>query len=327
MTLTLADIQKKLLEMMQETINGTGIDISKWNEIFDIDTPDLKVILQILDFVVLRMGYGGTDGKPWKDIKFDEFWAELLQHPEIMRMLYWYFSSEVPWEDQLEFVCNMLDDIGDDWEVFWLDLEAINNKKTAGYALTAIRFLKAMQKRYPNKRIGLYANKYFYKDNLRVYTAEVDGWAYWVAQYPWGNWITNVTEYFINWWAMVFSSLTKKPSMPPSRGADDWEIWQVGDRTGFGKFLGLGGRDVDINITRRTWANFILWVGKPSRWGGVTPPEPPTGDCEELQISLNALYETILKEVPALETTTEYLNNAITLVEGSLSALKHSIQD
>lgn len=309
MTLTLIEVQKKLREMMENSIYGTGIDISKWNEKFDIDTPNLKVILKILDYVVLRMGYGGYGGTPAKDVKFDEFWAELLQHPEIMRMLYWYFSSEVPWETQLEFVCSMLDDIGLDWEWFWLDVEAINNKKSAGFALTAIRFLKAMKQRYPTKKIGLYSNKYFYQDWLRAYTAEVDEWPFWIAQYPWGNWITNLTQYFVSWWDAVFTTLTKRPSMPSSRSADEWEIWQLSDKTGFGEFFGLGGRDVDINITRRTWQQFIEYTGIPDRWKTTPEPPPdPPGDCSHL-----------------LQPYYEYMNSVgleIGLIEESLGRIK-----
>ena len=280
---TLKELQKELRDLIVDSPFATGIDISSWREKFDIDTENLLVILLMLDFVVLRMGYGGWGSKrPEKDKKFDEYWQELLDHPEIIRMFYWYFQSETPWEDQLEFVCSMLDDLGDDWEAFWLDLEGINNKKSAGFALTAVRFLKAMRRRYPNKKIGVYANRYFYNSWLKAYTNDIDNFPLYIAAYPWSNWLTNLTAYFYNWWEKVFATLTNRPVMPKGRGENNWEIWQIGDRTGFGKFLGTGTRDVDFNITRRTKSQFVEWLGKPKRWGNVPDvPNVPGGDEPE----------------------------------------------
>ena len=324
---TLEELQTKMRELMVDSPFATGVDISSWASKFDIDTEDLAAILLILDFVVLRMGYGGWGSKrPVKDPKFDEFWQELLDHPEIIRMFYWYFQSETPWESQMEFVCSMLDDLGDDWEAFWLDLEQINNTKSAGYALTAVRFLKAMQRRYPNKRIGLYANRYFYHDWLKFYTNEFDDWPYYVAGYPWRNWITNLTSYFYEWWEKVYATLAKTPTMPKGRGEDDWEIWQVSDKTGFGKFLGVGTRDIDLNISRRIKSEFVKWLGKPKRWSNE-PIEPPVEeDCIEWQEKAIKLLGDFKDAGIKFDSFENVLNQMIQEAESLKSVLKENIE-
>ena len=312
---TLKELQEKLRELIIDSPFATGIDISSWREKFDIDTEDLRIILLILDFVVLRMGYGGYGShKPTKDKKFDEYWQELLDHPEIIRMFYWYFQSETPWEDQLEFVCDMLDKFGGNWEAFWLDLESINNHKSAGYALTAVRFLKEMQRRYPDKKIGIYANRYFYHDWLRKYTKEVDNWPLYIAMYPWKNWVSNLTYAFFKWFDKVFATLTDRPTMPYGRGEDDWEIWQVGAKTGFGKFLGTGNRDVDFNITRRIKSKFVEWLGKPKRWSDTPDvPDVPdtTEDCSEWQEGLVELIEHFKKVGVEVDSFGDMLNQML----------------
>jgi len=272
MTVTLLSLQQQLIEIIANSPYFTSIDLSKWKESFDIDTEDLEVILQILDGVIIRMGYGGaTTGNAYKDIRFDEFWAELLQHPEIIRMFYWYFSSETLWELQRDKIFEILEEIGDDWEVFWVDMEAINNKRSAGFALTGLRLAKAIKAKYPDKKVGIYSNKYIYQDWLRYYSEEYDDWDMWIAQYPWADWVASISSYFVNWWNQVFTTLTKRPPMPASRGADDWELWQIGDKTGLGNFLGLGKPNVDFNISRRSLGGFKDWIGNVKRWKPEVP--------------------------------------------------------
>ena len=323
---TLEELQAKMRELMIDSPFATGVDISSWGSKFDIDTEDLVTVLLILDFVVLRMGYGGWGSKrPEKDSRFDEFWQELLDHPEIIRMFYWYFQSETPWEDQLEFVCSMLDDIGDDWEVFWLDLESLNNNKSAGFALTAVRFLKAMQRRYPNKKIGLYANRYFYNSWLKFYTDEFVNWPLWVAAYPWSNWLKNLTSYFYEWWEKVYATLTNRPTMPKGRSEDNWEIWQVGANTGFGKFLGIGTRDIDLNISRRIKSEFVEWLGKPERWGNK-PIEPPVEEeCIEWQEKAIKLLESFKEMGVEFNSFEELLNQMVQKAESLKGVIEENI--
>jgi hypothetical protein len=270
----------KLLDMIALSPNATGIDISYWQSKFDIDKLDTEKILAILDFVFLRIGYGSQDGKIKEDHKFREFWQELVDHPEILRGLYWYFSSHSSWEEQRDAVFEILDSLNGHWEMFALDFESLYNKKSAGFALSAVRFMKAVQKRYPGKRVLLYAGKYDYSGWLKFYTDEVDDWALWHAQYPWQHWY-NLTAWFMNWWGGIFAKLAKSPSLAKSRDGR-YEIWQVAAKTLLGRALGVGSLDVDINISRRTLKDFTEWLGVPERLKTDQPEPPPEPDDDTM---------------------------------------------
>jgi len=145
-----------MIENLLNSKYATGIDISKWNDKFDIDKlPNFRQVLDILDFVIQRVGYANAGGCH-KDERLDEFYAELVEHPEILRGAYWYFASTTSWEEQLSVFLALLD--GKQYDFYVLDFEQIYNTKSAGFALTAIRFIKRVQEKYPDAKVLLYSN-------------------------------------------------------------------------------------------------------------------------------------------------------------------------
>ena len=137
---------QELLDLLINSPYATGVDVSKWQDSFDIDLVDVRMALEVLDFVMLRAGYGSTDGRAYIDPKFNEFFLELVQHPEPLRAVYWYFSSHVAWEVQRDKLFAIIDGLDIDFLV--LDFERHYNVKSAGFALTAVRMLKAIQNIY-----------------------------------------------------------------------------------------------------------------------------------------------------------------------------------
>lgn len=280
-----------ILDKIAASPYATGIDLSKWNELFDIDTAVFKDVHDVLDFVMIRAGYGAADGTIHKDEKFDVYWGELLQHPETLRAVYWYFSSHSSWEAQRDKLFSIMEN--KDFDFWELDFEKRYNVQSAGFALTAIRFVKAMAREYPNKRVLIYSNKYDYRDWLRSETVECDLIPYHHAQYPWTSW-DNITAYFLKWWDGVFTNRTYQPALPPSRGGS-WDIWQVGANTDVGKLLGLGSEDVDVNVSKKKFNDFVMWVGWPKRWQKEPEPkpEPVTVDRNEVLNEAIAAIEGI----------------------------------
>jgi len=136
--------------------------------------------------------------------------------------------------------------------------------RSAGFALTAIRFAKALQIAYPSKRVLIYSNKPVYNKWSWYFTEEFDEWPYMHAQYPWATW-NKITVYFMKWWSKLFLDGAQNPDLPKSRKGD-YEIWQVMGKSGLGFALGAKSRDIDVGITRRLRADFIEWIGRPERW-------------------------------------------------------------
>ena len=114
--------------------------------------------------------------------------------------------------------------------------------------------------------------------------------------------------------------------MPKGRSENDWEIWQVADKTGFGKFLGLGTRDVDFNITKRIRSKFIEWLGKPKRWGNE-PDEPDVlENCVEWQISADELLGHFKNAGIKFDLFEDALNQMVQEAENLRDVIKENIE-
>ena len=98
--------------------------------------------------------------------------------------------------------------------------------------------------------------------------------------------------------------------MPKGRGPDDWEIWQVVDRSGIGHELGFESDSVDFNVTRRTKESFIKWIGKPERWGVEPPPEPPVDPEPTVLELLQKAREQLKQAEVSLQQVEDLLQQA-----------------
>jgi len=266
----MATLKDRLIELILNTIYAVLIDISKWQAYFDLDIALIRDIIRAVDGVIIRAGFANASGV-FKDLLFEDNYRELEQHPETLRGVYFYFSPFWPWEDQVNKFLEWIR--GKDFDWIELDVEESPTTETlkASYSITGIRALKAIQRAYPGKKIITYSRKDRYNE-LRKYSAEWDDFPYHHAQYPYYTWGT-LTENILAYLAKIFSGIGTI-NLPASRNGD-YSIWQFGDKTGLGADVGVGSRDVDINITKETRADFINWVGVPARWSGDEPPAPP----------------------------------------------------
>ena len=263
------------LQVLVNSGRAIGIDISVYNDKLDI--AQAKVIP---DYVIMRAGLGLQSGGIVKDLRFDNHYAELKKHPEILRGMYWYMSCHSPWKNQFNFYKNIIDNI--DIDFICVDFESLFNINTLGYfAYATIDMLSALEDEYPTKRVILYSRKGIYEDWLRHYTSQVDSFPYWHAQYGFINWIDANQTKLIEWLNNITLGIMH-PNIPSSRG-DNWQIWQIGDRTGLASDFGLTGSNVDVNITRLSKNDFINWIGKPARWD-EEPPEDEEEDDPEIVI-------------------------------------------
>jgi hypothetical protein len=259
-----------MLEQIRNSEYATGADFSKHKGDWDLSYVDMELFADAMDFVILRAGYGAGDGTIHKDAKFDANYAIVENYRKEHKLavgVYWYFSSNSDWDDQLKSFYEYIGDKKIDF--FNLDFEPAYNTKGQKFANMAESFMKQLLHDQAPKRSLLYAGKYTYKDWLSPYTDYFDGVPLWIAQYPWSNWLSGLTDYFKNWWSDLFGDGARSPALPPSRGADDWEIWQVVASSGIGNELGFASDSLDFNITRRTKVDFYEWLGI------TDEPEPP----------------------------------------------------
>ena len=269
--------QDELLKMLGDSPYATIPDISHWQDWFDIEAAkaEAALVLAILDGVMIKAGGGVVVDKD-----FEANYQELVDHPAVLRGVYWYFYWWIDWEAQVFALLQTL--AGKDIDYIEWDVEdmPVTTDKRASYSITAIRSLKRIQLAYPSTRVIPYLRKELY-EILREYSAEWDQWPYHHAQYYYSTWYT-VTQPFLDWWYKVIIKRERQPNLPASRSTvvlpvHPYEKHQVVAKSGLGDALGVGSKDIDISITRRTKEEFIKWIGRPARWDGTpAPPEPPS---------------------------------------------------
>jgi hypothetical protein len=269
---------RTILEIIRDSHLATGVDTSKYNQSVDYDQAEFAGVLDVVDYAMIRGSVCRGDGSLEKDPLLDASYAELKEHPSVVRDVYHYLGSARVWTQQYDFFLDAID--GKDFEILTMDGERIYNVKSAKFAGYAYYFLKQLIKDFPDKRVKFYSNRYDYMDWFRRYY-NFDGFDYHHAQYPWARW-DNVSPYWLpklyEDLKAIFSGQTT-PNLPDSRKPDNYVLWQVGAYTGIGLELGYGSDYLDINVSKMPLEDFRQWAGLYRRWQPEDPepkPEPLT---------------------------------------------------
>ena len=277
-------VAKQVLETIQNSHLATGADFSVYNKSVDFDTAEFAGALDVMDFAMVRGSSGRADGTVYVDPNLDVYYAELVQHPQIVRDIYHYLSSESKWTKQYGYLLQAMD--GKDFDIITLDGERIYNVKSEEFAGYAYYFLKQLKLDFPTKRVKFYSNRYDYMGWFQG-PYNFDEFDYHHAQYPWARW-DNVNAYYLQqFYAFlngVFTNQTAEPNLPDSRKGkpNDYVMWQVGAYTGIGLELGFGADWLDINVSKLPLEDFRQWAGLYNRWRPEgTEPVPESEPIEE----------------------------------------------
>jgi hypothetical protein len=287
---------KSILDIIVGSGLATGIDVSRYNGAADFDQAEFTKTLEIIDYCMVRASSGVSDGTIYIDPALDTFYAELEEHPHIVRDFYHYLSSHSSWTAQYDKFMKAIDGLAFEW--LTLDGEKIFNEKSSAFALSAYRFMQQLQKDFPDKRIKFYSNRYDYSDWFDYYY-DFDQFMYHHAQYPWSKW--EVSSYYVPQLLQHLKDIfggVRTPSLPPSR--KDYEMWQIGANTGIGKELGFVADYLDVNVSRRPLDEFRTFSHLERRWvsdGSVIsiPSVPMTN--EELTEKVIALWNKVFPNV------------------------------
>lgn len=261
-----------MLDLLDQTEYATGADASHWKGEWHPEKVDMDLFQSVMDFVVIRAGYGASNGQCYEDKKFRSRWDVLLKYPHMLRGVYWYFSSHIGWAAQFAFFVKIIE--GLDMDFIVLDFEKYYNEKSKSFAAGAVFFMEALKHKFPGKQIIFYSNRYDYQDWMKRYHNGADNFPLWLAQYHAKNWVSNFTEKFKNYWRRLIVEHKEAPTMPYWLPQDHWEIWQIIDASGIGHELGFDSDELDFNVSRRKKDSFIEWIGVPERWGIQPNPEP-----------------------------------------------------
>jgi len=252
----------------------------------DLDLAEFEGVLNTVDYCMVRASYGCQDGTIFPDPKLSLFYAELEQHPHIIRDFYHYISSHSSWTKQYEIFMKAIDGLKFEW--LTLDGEKIYNVKSAGFAGSAYYFMKQLIKDFPDKRIKFYSNRYDYTDWFDAYY-DFDQFEYHHAQYPWDRW-DNVSPLYLPRFLQNLKDIFGgkwTPSLPPSRKT--YTMWQVGANTGIGQELGFGADYLDVNVSRMPLLEFRVYSHLETRWAGGIPKPPLTVE-ERLTLLEKAVF-------------------------------------
>lgn len=267
---------KQILELIQQSHLATGPDTSRYNISVDWDKAAFSGVLDVVDYAMIRGSSGRADGTIYIDPLLEESYAELEQHPHVVRDVYHYLSSHSKWTDQYDVFMRAIN--GKEFEILTLDCEKIYNVRSPQFAGYAYYFLKQLIKDFPDRKVKMYSNKYDYQDWFQPFY-NFDIFDYHHAQYPWYRW-DNVKPWYIPQ-LMAFIKETfggvRTPNLPVSRKPGDYALWQMGAYTGIGEELGYGVDYLDMNVSKLPLEDFRQWSGLYKRWQpeGQTPEEPP----------------------------------------------------
>lgn len=268
---------QKILDTIRASNLATGFDTSKYNISSDFDIAEYKHALEVADVVMIRTSSGVADGTVYVDPLLEEQYAELEQHPHIVRKAYHYLSSHSSWTKQYDKFMEGVD--GKVFDIFNLDFESAFNDRSKDFALSAFLFLTQLQNDFPDKIAELYTNKYIYQTWLQYYY-NFDIFPYHHAQYPHNNWVNpeSFSELLVIL-SNIFSGNTK-PNLPDSRKPDNYDMWQIASNTGIGFELGYGADYLDVNVSRLPLEEYREWAGLYDRWSPeiVIPPEDDDGE-------------------------------------------------
>jgi hypothetical protein len=283
---------KLILEIIKGSGLATGVDVSRYNVGVDFDDAEFKDTLDVIDYMMFRVSSGRADGTVYIDPTVDKYYAELLEHPMIVRDGYHYLSSHSDWKKQYDVFLEGVD--GLELDILTVDGERIYNTQSAQFAGYAYYFIKQLQKDFPDKRVKFYSNKYDYMGWFDAYY-DFDQFPYHHAQYPWSKWV-GVESYWLpsllQFLKDAFSG-SKTPNLPTSRS--DYVLWQIGANTGIGYELGFGADYLDINVSRQPLEEFRRWAGLYSRIG---PDPEPEMSLEELVVWLKEMHKNTANHPP-----------------------------
>ena len=231
------------------------IDLSKWNQGFD---PG-KINAQngaVVDGIILRASYGLMPDRQFQNL------TQAAQ-PIPVRASYHYFSSAVPWQTQAELFLRQVKGRG--FHFYKLDFEKAYNKKSAGFALGAKKWIAYMAAA-TGQKVGLYTNPSTYDEWLMPYGNWMADWPLWIAQWPYPGWKEELTR--------VRTDNSLSPWLP--KGRRDWTFWQYSaDGNHRGADFGVKSRDVDLNVFNGTVAELYAWAGVELEIPTEPAPEPP----------------------------------------------------
>jgi len=93
---------KQILEIIRDSNLATGADGSRYNVGVDWDDTEFIDSLDVMDYFMFRISSGRADGTVYIDPLVDKFYAELLEHPHVIRDGYHYLSSHSDWKKQYD---------------------------------------------------------------------------------------------------------------------------------------------------------------------------------------------------------------------------------
>ena len=289
-----------MLEQLQQSPFATGFDASHWKGELSFDGVDMVRFAEVNDFMILRVGYGAEDGTVVEDRKFKENYAKCFAF-DVPVLGYWYLSSHSDYRRQTDKYLQIVEGLPLMGHVS--DYEHQHNVMDAAFARIHGNFLRVMDNEFPNTRKFTYCGPDNY-DQITKTELEPHKHAYWLARWPWHNWVDwakwpeATREEFKRYWSTELQTLAYGPSaLPNSRPS--WDLWQfVGNGSGIGHELGFQSDELDFNISRLTKEAFYAWLDfqEEEEEEPTDPPiiiDPPDETDEEFDVDIDELVASI----------------------------------
>jgi len=234
-----------------------GIDFSKW-------APDWIMPKGApIDFAIQRVGFGKH-----RDERYINH-SQRMNQVDI-RMAYFYYSSAVPWKEQVDFCLGLVNDNPyTTYHGLWWDYEEKYNvlsPRTARETTESVRYLRMGF----DGKVGVYCNRDAYVTYLQNYVDKdyLNTIPLWLAA-P----VKDVSQVRANQhppWCFKRGKWPFRYDVCLDRPESLWKLWQyswIGDPNELGI---IGKKEVDVDVFNGTAAEMRAWLKI-----GVEPPPPP----------------------------------------------------
>lgn len=284
MTIVTSEQAQWMLNLMRQSQFATGGDFSHHKGELDLGPVDMKMFAEVMDFAVLRVGYGAQDGTVHIDRRFLQNY-EIMSKFDIPLLGYWYLSSHSDYRRQADAYIDAVAGNGIVLYGHVSDHESEYNELGAPMARKHMNMLRVFKDVFPAARAMTYCSPDSYRDNIRKYEPEVDMFDYWAAHWPWKNWTNwhqwdaQTKQEFQDFWTNAILNpdnlVGEYPRMYGIRNGQ-WDIWQMIAASGIGHEFGFQSDELDFNISYMPKEQFLKWLMyKVDEENNPPPVEPP----------------------------------------------------
>lgn len=261
-------------------MRAIGFDISKWQREWSESQSEVAH-----DFGWIKASEGMA-----MDPRFPQHYEELLAVP--VRGAYHYFRSDYPWDAQLQYFLNLLQDKS--FHMVVLDFEGVNNTLSWQFGRDAQRWMNHCEAKFDGPAV-FYTNAKYYHYLLNQGFRWMNNFDLLIARYPFKGWDEELEK--------IQEPDHWHPALPATR--TEWAFWQFSaDGNNQGPKHGVTRQpwhiyngwypSIDLQVFNGTREELEAYVGiNQEEPAPVEPTEPESSELRDAAVEVVAAADRL----------------------------------